>query len=222
MHSFPFPYPADRESAELLRVPSGSASSCLAPQQKADAVDVRGDNGERDDAGKARGAVCPNPVEAAVLEVLDRRFHGRMLTPHRHEFFAPLALPLSLVQVAYLWQHVVIEQYVEVDPALGAVRAAVEAHRAEIGIPFLGSLHDRHCIVHIVALLYDRMVKDETVPVFQNADRNAEFHPASGLAFRDPARVRFEDRKHVLALRDHFPSSRRRSTWSIWRVACET
>ena len=141
VRSFPFPYQADRESADFLRVPSGGASSpCLAAQQKADTVDVQGDHGEGDDAGKAHGASCQNPVEAAVLEVVDRRFHCRMLTSHRHEFFAPLALPLSLVQVAFLRQHVVIEQFVEADSVLGAVKAVVEAHCAEIGKPLLASL----------------------------------------------------------------------------------
>lgn len=73
---------------------------CLAAQQKPDAVDVQGNHGEGDDAGKAFGAMCQNPVEAAVLEVVDRRFHCRMLSTHRHEVFAPLTLPFRLVQVA--------------------------------------------------------------------------------------------------------------------------
>ena len=50
------------------------------------------------------------------------------------------------------------------------------------------------------------MVKDETVLVFQNANRNAEFHRALCLAFRDPARVRLEDRERLLVLWEHFPS----------------
>ena len=88
-------------------------------------MDVQGDHGEGDDAGKARVVVCQNPVKTAVLEVVDCRFHGRMLTPHGHECFAPLALPLGLVQIAVLRQHVVIEQFVEADPVLGAVKATV-------------------------------------------------------------------------------------------------
>ena len=49
---FPFPYQADRESADFLRVPSGGASSsCLAAQQKADTVECSG----RPRRGRRRG-----------------------------------------------------------------------------------------------------------------------------------------------------------------------
>ena len=76
-------------------------------------MDVQGDHREGDDAGEAVGAMRRHPVEAAVPEVVDRRFNRRMPTAHRDECVILLAFPFRLVETALLRQHVVIEQLVE-------------------------------------------------------------------------------------------------------------
>ena len=105
-------------------------------QQKANSVCVEGDHGERRHAGKTVRLVRQNPFETAVPEVIDRRLYCRMLVTHCHEFIALLSLSLRRGEVARHRQQIVIEQFVKAIPVPGAVKAAVEAHRAEIGKPY--------------------------------------------------------------------------------------
>ena len=42
-------------------------------------------------------------------------------------------------------------------------------------------------------------MQHEAVLIFQNADRNTEFHRATCLAFRDPPRVRPKEGEHLFA-----------------------
>ncbi len=48
-------------------------------------------------------------------------------------YSSSLARPFGLVEVALLRQLAAVEQLVNAHPVRGAVRAAVEAHRAEVG-----------------------------------------------------------------------------------------
>ena len=59
--------------------------SGLPSQQKTDAVTIDSDLEMGHLARKVFGAVGRNPIEDAVLEVVDHRFHPRMLTGHCDE-----------------------------------------------------------------------------------------------------------------------------------------
>ncbi len=85
-------------------------------------MDVESDRRESRHAGKAVRPQGPNPVKAAVPEVVDRRFNRRMLTVQRGELTAPLALPVGFVEIALLRQRVVIEQPVKTHAVAGAVK----------------------------------------------------------------------------------------------------
>ena len=63
-------------------------------------------------------------------------------------------------------------------------------------------LHHRHGRVHVAPRPQDLAVQDEPVLVLQHAHRHARLHRPACLALGDPARVRPEDRKHVLLVRN--------------------
>ena len=77
----------------------------------------------------------------------------------------------------------------------------MEADRAEVREPRRGRPDHRHGVVGVAALPHDRVGRDEP-PWPRDADRNPGLHRTSGLAFRDPPRVRLEYREGPLAVRD--------------------
>ena len=165
------PFPPCRQvlvSVECRGPPSGGASSSRAlAQQQADAVDVEGHDGKRHHAGKAVGPEGADPIETALLEIVDRRFHRRVLPAHGDEHLVLLAFPVGLRGPSLARQHVVIKQLVEPNPVGGAVEPAVEAAHAKVGEACLGTDDHRLGVVDVAALPHDLVVQDEAVVVFQ-------------------------------------------------------
>ena len=117
--------------------PSGGGSSSRpaqrpAPQQQSEAVDVEGQYGEGHHPGEAVRAAGAHPVEAAMLQVVDRGFDRGMLLPRRDERGVLLADAVGPAEAPLPGQHVVLEQGIEAEPVRGAVEAAIEAAGAQI------------------------------------------------------------------------------------------
>ena len=76
----------------------------------------------------------------------------------------------------------------------GAVKAAVEAHRAEVRKPRLGGLDHRRGMIRVAAFPHDLVAEDEYVPVLQDADRSPELRRTSRLVCpnRRHQRIRIE------------------------------
>ncbi len=87
----------------------------------------------------------------------------------------------------------------------GAVRTAVEAHHRQVGEPGprLPAHGDRH--VHVAPLPNDGMVREESVTVLRDADRNAGLHRDPGLSLRYPAGVRPQPPAGPGHVPDHAP-----------------
>ena len=120
---------------------------------------------------------------------------------HRGELPLRPALPVPLPGASFLRQRVDNGQFIENRPVRGTVEAPVEADRAEVREPRRGRPDHRHGVVGVAALPHDRVGRDEP-PWPRDADRNPGPDRTSGLAFRDPPRVRLEYREGPLAVRD--------------------
>ena len=90
-----------------------------------------------------------------------------------------------------------VEQRIEADPIVAAMKAPVETARPQLRIQCLRFLHHRHCHVHILTLPQDLVVKDESILVFDNGDRDPEFDRRARLAFGNPTRVFLENGKDL-------------------------
>ena len=95
-------------------------------------MDVEGQHGEGHHPGEAVRATGPHPVEAAVLQVVDRGFDRGMLLPRRDERRVLLADAVGPARAPLPGQHVVLEQGIEAEAVRGAVEVAIEAACAQI------------------------------------------------------------------------------------------
>ncbi len=187
------------------RARSGGALQALAPladQQQAEAVDVRRQYRQRHGAGKALRTVRAHPIQAAVLEVVDRRFHRRMPAAHLRKLRCRLALPVGPAQTALLRQCGAVQQRVQPAPVVRAVEAPVEARRPQLREVPLCGLDHRHRVVHVGALPHHLVVQHEPELILENAYRNAQLDRRAGLAFGNPAGMRLEEREHLLPVRN--------------------
>ena len=69
--------PPFSQSLETLPLP--------ALQQKTDPVQVRREDGQAHRSLEPGRALGPNPIEASLLQIVDRRFHCRMTAPGQNE-----------------------------------------------------------------------------------------------------------------------------------------
>ena len=88
------------------------------------------------------------------------------------------------------------------------MKAPVETARPQLRIQCLRFLHHRHCHVHILTLPQDLVVKDESILVFDNGDRNPEFDRRARLAFGNPTRVFLENGKDLLLVRNRLATQK--------------
>ena len=88
------------------------------------------------------------------------------------------------------------------------MKAPVETARPQLRIQCLRFLHHRYCHVHILTLPQDLVVKDESILVFDNGDRNPEFDRRARLAFGNPTRVFLENGKDLLVVRNRLATQK--------------
>ena len=124
-----------------------------------------------------------------------------MLTPSRHE--SRIRFPgLRFQRAATLdWQRDVRQHRAQHRLIGLAVKTAIETAGLYIWKPFKGAFDQRHRDVDISAFPLQRPVQDETAGFFHDRQRHAEFYRHARFAFRNPPRIRFEDRKQLFRVR---------------------
>ncbi len=120
---------------------------------------------------RAKPSAPQDPVHAALLKIIDRRLHGRMLSAHLPE--RRLSFPVRPTRLSLLRQRV--QQLVQCNPVGGVVEPAIETAQAQIGEASLCFLDHGHRMVHVTALPQDPVVQEEAVLVLQHGHRHLPF-----------------------------------------------
>ncbi len=150
-------------------------------------------------AFKPLGPVGAHPIKPPMFQIVDRRFHRRMLTARCLEGGCVLAFAVGLGEPTLARQAIVFQLLVEFPSVVGTVKAAVEAASDQFRIHRLGlgDQGNRHrCIA---ALPENPVMPNKLQWIFHEGHR----HPRpTGLAFRDLAGVRFKDREDLFSVGD--------------------
>ena len=163
---------------------------------------LENNNGQRHGSLEARRAMGPDPVQAALLKVVDRRLHRRVAPPRGGEGGLGLPLPVGRGRAAPARQGRDVQKPVKRDPVRRTVEAPVEAADGKVRKRLLAGPDQRLRDVRVAAPPHHRMAEDELVLVLHDADRHAELDRAPRLPLRYPAGVLLEHREHLLPVRD--------------------
>ena len=125
-------------------------------------------------AGWNRSAAGPDTVMAALLQVVGRRFHRRVLPARPGEFRLGLAGPVGRTRLALLRQRGRVQHRFEQFPVPRAVEALVEAADPQVGKVPEAVPDKRHGRIDVAAPPEDHVVEDELVPVLNHRDGNPQ------------------------------------------------
>ena len=187
-------------------MPSGSCSlqelepcAFLCADQQTDTEHICSEDGQGDRAGEASLAMGAHPVQAALLEIVDRRLDGGMLLARQDE------VRLRLVCAAAGGHGVEFQPVAEGGLVLRAVKAAVEAAGEEFREALSRGLDDGNRSIRVAPLPQEPVLEEELVLVLDDRDGNAQLHGDARLPLAVPPRMFLEDRKDLLLLRDLLP-----------------
>ena len=155
-----------------------------------------------DRAGEAGPAVGAHPVQAALLEIADRRLDGGMLLARLGEVRLFLDGTASSGPAALDGHGVELQQVAEGGLVVGAVKAAIEAAGEKLGEALLCGGDERQRGIRVASIPQDPMLGNEPVLIVNDCDGHAQFHRDRRLAVAVPPRVLHEDREHLLLVRD--------------------
>ena len=155
---------------------------------------------------EAVDGVIRTAVQAMRFEGVDRRFHRRMLAAQTDEFGVALAFALGLGEFAFLGQHDPREQFGELGLIGRAMESLIEAGRRDLGTGDPHIFDQGHRDLIVGGLLHHPVREDKAVLVLHHRDAQPQLHRNAGLAFTDPLGMAFENREHLLRVRNGLPA----------------
>ena len=163
-----------------------------------------------------------HPVQAVLLETIDRRLDGGMLMACQCEIPLRLVFAAAGGQAAYGGHGVEFQRVAEGGLVLRAVKAAVEAAREEFREAFPRGLDDGNSSIRVAPLLQDPVLEDELnwywSSTIATGTPSSTGRPAFPLLIH---RVCFSKTEKTFASRGiTSPCRIIRSVWSIWRFVC--
>ena len=71
-----------------------------------------------------------NPVQASMLQIVDARFHRRMLFARRREFRRLFPRLIGFVQFAFRRRHIELQQLIQTAPVARTVKTPVKTRHS--------------------------------------------------------------------------------------------
>src|SRR5665811_1818252 len=144
------------------------------------------------------------PIQGMVFQSVDRGFDGRMLSPRLDKIRRMLDGFGLGGQSALPGQSNVVYDVGELCLIAGAVKSLVKTTAVQFREFFLrgGNHFNRNLVIRL--FYHDVVMQDKTVLILKDAHLQSQFLGDPGLSLADPLGMRFENRKHLLMMRDGF------------------